>query len=223
MIRLGIFLVAIALVVGMVGCAGAKYDLITTSTEGGSVITPGEVTSTYNKGTEVELVAEAEEGYHFVEWTGSVGALADVKDATTTIIIDGDYSITANFIAVYDVNISSTSGGSVNTPGEGTFTYDEGTVVNLVAAPLSGYRFINWTGNVDTIANVNFASTTITMNDHYSITANFKQMTTEQFYLTISSSAGGSVTIPGEDTFTYDKGMVVSLVAQAEEGYHFIE
>jgi hypothetical protein len=221
--RVGIFLVAIALVFGMVGCVGVKYDLITASSAGGSVTTPGEVTSTYYKGIEVELVAEAEEGYHFVEWTGAVGTIADVKDATTTIIMDGDYSITANFVAVYDINISSTSGGSVNTPGEGTFTYDEGTVVNLVAAPVSGYRFINWTGNVDTIANVNFASTTITVNDHYSITANFKQITTEQFNLTISSTAGGSVTIPGEDTFAYDKGMVVSLVAQAEEGYHFIE
>jgi hypothetical protein len=221
--RVGIFLVAVALVVGMVGCVGIKYDLITTSTEGGSVTTPGEVTSTFYEGTEVEIVAQAEEGYHFVEWTGAVGTIADVKDATTTIIMDGDYSITAKFVAVYDINISSTSGGSVNTPGEGTFTYDEGTVVNLVTAPLSGYRFINWTGNVDTIANVNFASTTITMNDHYSITANFQQVSTEQFDLTISSTAGGSVTIPGEDTFAYNKGTTVSLVAEAEEGYHFIE
>jgi preprotein translocase subunit YajC len=221
--RVGIFLVAVALVVGMVGCVGIKYNLITTSTEGGSVTTPGEVTSTYDEGTAVELVAEAEEGYHFVEWTGAVGTIDDVKDATTTIIMDGDYSITAKFVAVYNINISSTSGGSVNTPGEGNFTYDEGTMVNLVATPLSGYLFINWTGNVDTIANVNFASTTITINDHYSVTANFRQITTEQFNLTVSSSDGGSVTIPGEDTFTYDKGIVVSLVAQAEEGYHFIE
>ena len=221
--RVGILLAAVALVVGMIGCVGTKCNLITTSTEGGSVTTPGEVTSTYYEGKEVELVAEAAEGYHFVEWTGSVDTIADVKDATTTIIMDGDYSITANFVVVYEINISSTSGGSVNTPGEGTFTYDEGTLVNLVATPLSGYRFINWTGNVDTIANVNFASTTITMNDHYSITANFKQIATEQFDLTISSTAGGSVTIPGEDTFTYNKGTTVSLVAEAEEGYHFIE
>ena len=221
--RVGIFLVAVALVVGMVGCVGIKYNLTTVSTSGGSVTTPGEVTSTYDEGIAVELVAEAEEGYHFVEWTGAVGTIADVEDATTTITMDGDYSITANFVAVYDIIISSTSGGSVNIPGEGTFTYDEGTMVNLLATPLSGYRFINWTGNIDTIANVNFASTTITMNDHYSITANFKQIPTEQFNLTISGTDGGLVTIPGEGTFTYDEGMVVSLVAQAEEGYHFIE
>jgi uncharacterized repeat protein (TIGR02543 family) len=46
-------------------------------------------------------------------------------------------------------------------------------VVSLVAIPDAGYRFVNWTGDVGTITNVNAASTTITMNGDYSITANF--------------------------------------------------
>jgi len=87
--------------------------------------------------------------------------------------MNGDYSITANFVAVYDLNISSTTGGSVTIPGEGTSTYDEGTVVNLVAEAEEGYEFVNWTGDVGTIADVNSATTTITMNNNYSITANF--------------------------------------------------
>jgi TRAP-type C4-dicarboxylate transport system substrate-binding protein len=75
----------------------------------------------------------------------------------------------------YNLTISSTEGGSVTTPGEGTgsFTYDEGKVVDLVAEAEEGYQFVNWTGDVDTVANINAASTTITMNDNYSITANF--------------------------------------------------
>jgi len=40
----------------------------------------------------------------------------------------------------YDLSISSTAGGSVTTPGEDTYTYDEGEVVNLVATPDAGYR-----------------------------------------------------------------------------------
>lgn len=75
---------------------------------------------------------------------------------------------------LYDVAINSTAGGSVTTPGEDTFTYDEGTVVNLVAAPDDGYRFVNWTGDVDTIADVSAATTTITVNGDYSITASFE-------------------------------------------------
>ena len=73
----------------------------------------------------------------------------------------------------YDIQISSTGGGSVTTPGEGLFTYDEGTMVNLVATPDSGYRFDNWAGNVDTIADAYAATTTITINNYYQIIARF--------------------------------------------------
>jgi len=122
----------------------------------------------------------------------------------------------------FHLTITSTAGGSVTTPDEGTFAYDEGTVVNLVATPDAGYRFVNWTGDVGTIANPNAASTTITMNGDYSITANFEEIPPVQYDLTISSTAGGSVTTPGEGTFTYNAGTVVDLVAEAEEGYSFV-
>jgi len=62
------------------------------------------------------------------------------------------------------------------TPREGTFTYYEGTVVDLAAGLEVGYRFVNWSGDVGTIANVNDATTTITINDHCSITANFEDV-----------------------------------------------
>ena len=122
----------------------------------------------------------------------------------------------------YDLTVSSTTGGSVTSPGEGTFTYDRGTTVLLVAAPASGYQFVNWTGNVGTIANVDANGTTITMNDNCSITANFEEIPPVRYDLTISSTYGGSVTTPGEGTFNYDCGTGVELVAEAEEGYAFV-
>jgi hypothetical protein len=76
--------------------------------------------------------------------------------------------------AQYSLTISVTEGGEVVTPGEGTFTYDEGTSVALVVFPHSGYDFVNWTGDVETIGDVSAASTTITMNGTYEITANFE-------------------------------------------------
>jgi hypothetical protein len=80
-------------------------------------------------------------------------------------------------ITQYSLTISSTEGGSVTTPGQGTgsFTYDEGEVVNIVAEPDEGYLFDEWTGDVDTIGNIDDATTTITMNGDYSITANFEE------------------------------------------------
>jgi alpha-tubulin suppressor-like RCC1 family protein len=79
-------------------------------------------------------------------------------------------------VVEYTLTISSTSGGSVTTPDKGMFTYNAGVMVRLVAEPEEGYRFVNWTGGVDTIANVRAATTIITMNGDYSITANFEEI-----------------------------------------------
>ena len=73
----------------------------------------------------------------------------------------------------YTLTITSTAGGDVTTPVEGTFNYTAGAVVNLVATPDANYHFVKWTGNVGTIADDEDATTTITMNGDYTITANF--------------------------------------------------
>jgi uncharacterized repeat protein (TIGR02543 family) len=79
----------------------------------------------------------------------------------------------------YTLTIDSTAGGTVTVnsvpiPGRAMFTYDAGTVVSLTASSSAGYRFVNWTGDVDTIANINAASTSITVQGNYEITANFE-------------------------------------------------
>jgi len=45
--RIGSFLVAAALIAGMVGCVTAEYDVTAPSTEGSEVTSPGEETFTY--------------------------------------------------------------------------------------------------------------------------------------------------------------------------------
>jgi hypothetical protein len=154
------------------------YSLTISSTAGGSVTTPGEDTFTYDKGTVVNLVATPDADYMFVSWTGDVSTLANVNAATTTITMNGDYEIVANFVEIppqYELTVTSTAGGSVTAPGEGTFTYDEGTVVSLKAVAATGYDFESWKGDVGTIANANAATTTITMNGDYEIVANFEE------------------------------------------------
>jgi internalin A len=168
--------------------------LAISSTTGGSVTTPGEGTFPYFLGTLVNLVASPDPGYKFVSWTGDVGTISDINAASTTITMNGDYKITANFVAAYDLTISTTTGGSVTTPGEGTFTYDAGSVVSMVANPTSGYHFVNWTGDVTTIGNVNAASTNITMNGNYEITANFEEIPPSPLYPTVATQTASNVT-----------------------------
>jgi len=224
MARVPIFLVTVVLIAGIVGCVPAECSLTVLSAEGGEVMIPGEGSYTYYEGEVVNLVAVAEGGHRFVNWTGDVSTIAEPRAAATTIIMNGDYSITANFEAIpvrYNLTVSSTAGGVVTTPGEGTFPYDEDTLVNLVAEPDEGYQFVSWTGNVGTVANVNAISTTITVDSNYSVTATFEVIPPVQYSLTISRTSGGRVTVPGEGIFVYDAGTVVSLAANAYSGYYF--
>jgi len=97
--RICTLLITVTLLAGMVGCSGngESYTLTITSTPGGSVVEPGEGTFTYDAGTEVDLMAEADEGYQFVNWSGGLLHIADYRAAATTIVMDNDYSISANF------------------------------------------------------------------------------------------------------------------------------
>lgn len=80
-----------------VGEAPTVFNLKITSTGGGSVTRPGEGDFTYVKGTVVTLEATRDADYQFVSWTGDVGTVAEVNAHLTTITMQGDYDITANF------------------------------------------------------------------------------------------------------------------------------
>jgi outer membrane protein assembly factor BamB len=110
---------------------------------------------------------------------GAVRSSPAIGADGTIYVGSGDgklYAITEEF----DLTISSSAGGSVTAPGEGTLTYDRGTVVNLVAQAEEGYRFVNWTGDVAAIDDVEDATTTITMNGDYFVTANFEEEPPEE-------------------------------------------
>ena len=192
MIRVSIFLITVALLIapaliaGTVSCgqtpASPSHILTIASTPGGNVTTPGAGNFTYYEGTVTTLVATPHAGYHFVNWTGNVSTISSVKRAATSIAMNGDYSIMANFEVdppvQYMLAILSTPGGSVIIPGEGTFTYDAGMVVSLVVTPASDYKFLEWSGDVDTVTDVTATSTNITMsgNDTYIlICPNFRE------------------------------------------------
>ncbi len=74
------------------------YLLTISSTDGGSVNEPGEGIYPYNASEVINLEAEAENGYIFTCWTGSgTPAIANPNAPVTTITMNGDYSVIANF------------------------------------------------------------------------------------------------------------------------------
>src|SRR4030042_1618680 len=121
----------------------------------------------------------------------------------------------------YNLTITSTAGGTVTTPGVGTFTYNASTVVSLNATPDAGYHFVNWTGTVSTIANVNAAATTITMNNHYSITANFvvNPRVAGGGHHTVGLKADGTVVAVGDNTYGQCNVSGWTAIVQVAAGY----
>lgn len=74
------------------------------------------------------------------------------------------------------LTISSTPGGSVVKPGEGSFQYDHGALVWVEAEPDTHWEFVEWTGTaVDAgkVAEPGSASTTVTVDADYTLRANF--------------------------------------------------
>lgn len=197
------------------------YELTIDSTTGGAVSQPGEGNFDHMEGTEVDLVAEVDEGYRFVGWSGDTGNIADPTSPDTTITMESDYTITAEFeVDSYDLTIDSTEGGGVIQPGEGTYEFDNGEVVTLEAEAAEHHHFVEWDGDIGTVADPTSPHTTITMEDDCAITAEFAIDTYE---LTIDSTVGGEVTQPAEGTFEYDHGTAVDIEASADENHLFVE
>jgi Divergent InlB B-repeat domain len=137
------------------------------SPSGGGSVTPASG-STFANGTVVNLQATAAPGFSFVNWTGSV---ASPTSASTTVTMNSNQTVTANFTAqtfTLTTGVSPVGAGTV-TPASGS-TFGSGTVVNLQATPAAGYSFANWTGSV---ASPTSPSTTVTMNSSQTVTANF--------------------------------------------------
>ncbi|MFA5056367.1 MAG: S8 family serine peptidase [Dehalococcoidia bacterium] len=123
---------------------------------------------------------------------------------------------TAPWLHSLNISIVPPEGGSAEGAGE---EYLHGNVYDISAIPSNCYHFVNWSGDTDTIANTSAASTTITMNDDYSITANFA---IDTFTLTYNAGAGGSIS--GDSPQTVDCGEDGSQVtAVPDEYYHFVD
>ncbi len=97
-----------------------QYRLTLSSTEGGAVTQPGEGAFTYDEGTAVAVVAEAQRGYGFDHWTGMAvdkGYVIDTTDPSISLTLTEDLTLNAHFFLAYDPNCLYVDNNSVNDPG----------------------------------------------------------------------------------------------------------
>ena len=169
-------------------------------------------------GTEVTAVPDG--GYAFSIWSDGV-----LTAARTDVNVTGDVNVTALFAAAgtpsQSITTSVVNGGTITTPGIGTYWYDAGTEVNIVALADDANRFVNWTGtaaDASKVADVNVVATTVTVDANYTVIANF---TIANYTLTYTAGANGSVTGTLSQTVDYgEDGNAVSAVNDVN--YHFV-
>lgn len=158
------------------------HTLTISSTEGGSVTEPGEGDFAAPCNGSVSTKATAETCYKFTHWSGTAvaaGKVAEPNNPSTTVFVDADYTLIANFKLdprLYLLDISSTKGGSVAKPGAGTFSYLCNTVVPLVAQPEICYEFKGWTGtavDANKVEGPKDPKTTVIVDANYTLIANF--------------------------------------------------
>ena len=115
-----------------------RRTLTSSSTTGGDVTTPGEGAFPYDNGTVASLVATPDAHYHFVNWTGTAvtaGKVASPTSASTTVTMDADYTVVANF-AIDTFTLGYTAGAN------GTLTGNTSQVVNYGLWKLRARHFL---------------------------------------------------------------------------------
>ncbi|MGB9841310.1 MAG: InlB B-repeat-containing protein, partial [Candidatus Bathyarchaeales archaeon] len=166
----------------------------------------------YYHGDVVELTAEPNSGWYFLEWAGDLSG----SQNPASIIMDGDKAITAMFTQQqqqqYALTITLVGSGSVEANPSKT-QYNAGEEVMLTATADVGYSFAGWSGDITSTDN----PLTLIMDSSKSLTATFTQ---DQYTLTVNIDGQGSVTLnPDQTTYTY--GAAVELTATAAAGWEF--
>lgn len=181
------------------------YTLSATAINGDIAINPAG--GAYTPGTVVTLTATPKTGYIFNGWSGDLSGSAN----PTTITMDKNKSVTANFKAVnYTLATIATNGTVSLSPVGGS--YIAGTQVTLTAKPNAGYVFSEWSGDLAGTDN----PAKITMDANKIITAKFKRIT---YTLTINAVNGKVISDP--EGGVYNSGTFVTLDAVPDSGYVF--
>lgn len=201
-----------------------EYHLILTSTEGGSITIPdddedGPVYNTYDEGTNVNIEAEADDNYEFVEWTGDTQYIGDYKAESTNIEMNDNYTVTAEFEKeTHELSVDTEGEGSVDlVPDEEEYEHGENVVIKAEAA--DNYVFEEWSGDTNNIEDTDESTTIITMEDDYEITAEFED---DYYELSVDVDGEGQILQPdGEGDHEKGRDDEVVIEAKADDHYEF--
>lgn len=186
-----------------------------TVTAGAAPANSGTLTGagTYMGGSSVTLVAAAQAGYVFSNWTESGSAVS--SSPSYTFLVAADRTLVANFVSVgaaKPVTTSSQPSNGGSTSGDGAYALSSSATVS--ATPNAGYKFSKWLTNGVTASTT--SNYTFTVTRDLALVAKFKPV----YSMVVSAVPvnGGDV----EADLFYEYGELARLKAIPFAGYCFV-
>jgi hypothetical protein len=160
-------------------------------------------------GATVTLNAIADKGSKFKQWVGDISG----SNADATIKMYGPKTVTAEFVRMYSLTVSTLGKGQVKRSVIAN-EYEAGSTVRLTAIPEDGHEFVQW-------HEVEFGVNPvcgIVMNSNRTVQAEFRPLPVFDLKVT-HVGTGSGVVLPNKQAFW--QGSEVELIAQAAEGCVF--
>lgn len=186
----------------------------------------GTLSGPYRAGEVISVIAEANDGWHFIGWTVDGGVELEggilAKPAVFNMPANA-VTITANFepnpVERYTLNVIGGVGGAVS--GTNSGAYPAGHAVSVTAEANDGWHFTGWTIDGVVLERGAFAKPAIfdMPAGAVTITANFDQNPAEHYTLNVIGCVNGIVT--GTRSGAYRAGYAVSVTAVANDGWRF--
>ncbi|WP_222536956.1 ice-binding family protein [Pedobacter polysacchareus] len=187
-------------------------NLSSSPTAGGTTTGSG----AYLIGTSVTVVAAANAGYTFVNWTENGSAVSASSSYQFTII--ANRTLVANYKAIpatqFAVTLTSSPVAGGTTNGEGS--YPSATSVTITSAANPGYTFTNWTDKTTGLPVSTSPSYTFALAGNRAFVANFAL---NNYTLTVTAINGTVTKTPA--LASYNPGALVTLTAVPNAGYLF--
>ena len=191
----------------------------------------------YKKGEKAEVIAVANEGFRFVNWTDAEGNV--ISESNPYVFeVTKDLDLTANFEKIEDsyliyVESPDPQMGTVTMdPANEGNIYKEGTEITVKAEPKDGYEFAQWlevteADGEEVLTPIEGAQAEYKFHAESDrvLRAQFRLAPVpETYYRVVAQSSDenmGTVSMDKEDG-TYKEGATASVKAEAKEGFEFV-
>lgn len=130
------------------------------------------------EGFPVEVYASPNPDYVFLGWYDQNDELVTIENPYEFVLLN-DTSLIAKFekVATYTLRITVEAGQGTTVPSPGMdHQYQSGTIVNLVAIPDAGWRFVQWTGDLQGVPNPNQPNISVLMDRDRNIGVIFEEI-----------------------------------------------